>query len=115
MKTLHDQQYVCPKCKKKYSYSEWSEETPPKKLRCNVCDKSVKTFTVAFSPSWKKYEEGMHSDNKKLSIDSSEKFEMERAHAVKTDPKARSWEEGRKQSWQKDKPYYVKKVQEAGI
>lgn len=73
------------------------------------------SFFVPFVPSWKKYEADMHSDNTKLAIEASEKFEIEREHAMKIDKRAKSWEEGRKQSWAKDKPYYVKKVEEAGI
>jgi hypothetical protein len=115
MKTLHDQRYICPTCKKNYSHQEWSEEQEPIELQCDACDKTTKSFSIPFVPSWGKYEEGMHSDDKKFALDSSEKFEQEREHAMRTDPKAARWEKGRKEGWQKDKPYYAKKVQEAGI
>lgn len=115
MKILHEQQYICPKCKKKYTHSEWSEETPPVELQCDDCDKTPKKIHTAFSPSWKKYEDGMHSDNNAIAKQSTDKFMAEREHAMKTDKTAKQWEESRKQSWAKDKPYYVKKVEEAGI
>ncbi len=70
---------------------------------------------IPYSPSWKKYEQDMHSDNSKVAAKATDKFMAERDHAIKTDRIAKSWEDGRKQSWAKDKPYYVKKVEEAGI
>jgi len=77
--------------------------------------KSLGIPFVAYSPSWRTYEADMHSDDKNVSLDASEKFEKEREHQMNTDPRAVRWEKSRKESWQKDKPYYVKKVEEVGI
>ena len=90
---------------------EDSDERPAVKLP----NKKIGVPFIPYSPSWRKYEAGMHSDDTKTSIESSEKFEKEREHEMKTDSTARAWEKSRKESWQKDKPYYVKKVEEAGI
>jgi CDP-glycerol glycerophosphotransferase (TagB/SpsB family) len=90
---------------------EDSDERPAVKLP----NKKIGIPFIPYSPSWRKYEEGMHSDNAKTSIESSEKFEKERDHTIKTDPQAARWEKSRKERWQKDKTYYVKKVEEAGI
>lgn len=90
---------------------EDSDERPAVKLP----SKKIGVPFIPFSPSWRQYESGMHSDNTKTSIESSEKFEKEREHQLKNDPQAARWEKSRKESWNKDKPYYVKKVEEAGI
>lgn len=94
-----------------FKYVEDSDERPSVKLP----HKKIGIPFTPFNPSWKQYESGMHSDDPKVALDSSEKFESERNHAIQTDRKAASWEKSRKEGWQKDKPYYVKKVQEAGI
>ena len=92
-------------------FVEDSDERPAIKLP----NKKFGIPFIPFTPPWKKYEEGMHSDNTKTSIESSEKFEQERDHTIKTDKLAARWEKSRKERWAKDKPYYVKKVEEAGI
>jgi hypothetical protein len=115
MKTLHNQQYVCPICQKSYFHQEWSEESSKIELACDNCDKTSSVFTIPYNPPWKKYEEGMkHPDSKKQGA-FADKFYEVREHEMKTDPKAERWEKSRKEAWQKDKPYYVKKVEEAGI
>lgn len=94
-----------------YKFVEDSDTRPSVKLP----KKKLGVPFIPFSPSWKKYEADMHSDNTKVAIAASEKFQAEREHAMKTDSRARNWEEGRKQSWQNDKPAFAKKIQEAGI
>lgn len=61
-----------------------------------------------FSPSWKKYEAGVFLGNAKQQEEYSDKFMAERAHAIKTDPQARRWEESRRKSVAKDKAAWRK-------
>ncbi len=59
---------------------------------------------VTYTPEWKKYEEGMHSDNVEEAREATEKFTSVREHEMNTDSKAKRWEESRKKSWQDAKP-----------
>ncbi len=80
------------------------DERPAVKLPSRV----IGAPHVAFTPSWKKYEEGMkHPDSKDQGL-YTDKFLAEREHAMKTDPQAKRWEETRKASWAKDKPQWIK-------
>ena len=74
-----------------------------------------KTTTTPFNPSWKKYEKGMWSGDKETSIAQTDKFLDERDHAVKTDPRAKRWEAGRKQEWAKNKRYWAKDMVHKGV
>ena len=87
-----------------YNLVDDSDERPAVKLP----HRGIGTLHTTFSPSWKKYEEGMKNPNSKNQGEYTDKFIAEREHALKTDPQAKRWEEGRKESWAKDKPQWVK-------
>ena len=59
-------------------------------------------------PSWKKYEEGMHSDNEKEARKAGELFQKERKWDTDHNPDLARWEKGRKESIVKQKPAWVK-------
>lgn len=89
-----------------YKYVEDSDPRPRVSLPSKGFSSSI--FTK-FIPSWGKYEKDMWNTNDKISRRASDMFALERDHAIKTDPKAKRWEEGRKASWAKDKPLWAKK------
>jgi len=86
------------------------DERPAVKLR----DKPGSPF-FKYTPSWKAYEEGMKHQFSKDPIGSADKFIDERDHQLKTDPKAKRWEESRVKSWEKDKPQWRKEAMKKGI
>lgn len=61
-----------------------------------------------YTPSWKKYEKDLHSDDADVARDAAEKFDLERQHEMRVDPEARRWEESRKSEVAKDKPIWKK-------
>lgn len=63
---------------------------------------------IAFTPSWRKYEDAMKNPLNKRQAVAGDKFFQERERAMKTDPKAKAWEEGRKAEWARNKPQWVK-------
>lgn len=71
------------------------------------------TPTIKFTPSWKKYESSIHL------LDGADKFNKEREHAVKTDPKAARWEKSRREWFQKQKHAWrekeMAKLKEKGL
>jgi len=67
--------------------------------------------TVAFTPSWKKYEQNYWTPDSRDDKDLADKFIAERDYAMKTDSKAKKWEEGRKQEWARNKPEWIKRNQ----
>jgi hypothetical protein len=87
-----------------YRLVEDSDERPSVKLKSKVMGVPHTVFT----PSWKKYEDAMTNQASKDQGEATDKFLAEREHAMKTDDKARRWEEGRKASWTRDKPYWIK-------
>lgn len=60
-------------------------------------------------PTWKRHAQDMHSDNDVVADKAQEAFVTERSKEMQISPKAREWEEGRRQEWIKNKPEYVKK------
>ena len=98
---------------KKYRLVDDSDERPAIHLKSKPLPHSSGIHTL-YVPPWKKYEEGMkHPDNKHQGIE-ADKFIAEREFQVKNDPKAKRWEESRKAAWAKDKPQWVKKMQQEG-
>lgn len=67
------------------------------------------SYGVHFTPSWKRHEDAMHNPDPKIQREATDKFMAEREHEIRTDPEARRWEEGRKQSIARNKPLWVKK------
>lgn len=63
---------------------------------------------VKYTPTWKKYEEGIHNGDAKSQLEATEKFTAERDHELKTNPQARRYEESRRESLYKDKPTMIK-------
>ena len=116
-KTLHNQKYKCPLCKKKWIHEEWSEETEIQECICDPCSEETGdfSFSISFSPSWKKYEKSIWHEDTKTSQESTDKFIEEREHEIKTDPKAARWEKSRKATWDKDKPAWRKWATKRGI
>lgn len=93
-----------------YKLVDDSDERPAVKLP----SKTIGVPHIGFTPSWKKYEEGMKHQDSKNQVDYTDKFMAERDHAIKTDPRAKRWEEGRKKEWANAKPEWVKKLNNAG-
>ena len=66
-----------------------------------------------FDPAWKKYEDGIRSDNPEIARKSVDAFEETRDFEMKNDPAARRWEEDRKKEIFANKPLAVKqRIQE---
>lgn len=63
---------------------------------------------LKYTPSWKKYEKDLHSDDADVARAAADKFDLERQHEMKVDPEARRWEESRKAEVVKDKPTWKK-------
>lgn len=63
-----------------------------------------------YVPPWKQFEEGMLNPNSKNQAEYGDKFTAAREHEMRNDPKARKWEESRKERLAKDKPYFVKQI-----
>lgn len=63
---------------------------------------------TVFDPSWKKYEKDLHSDDPQKALEAGIKFDEIRKEELRKDAKARRWEESRKESFLKDKPYFTK-------
>lgn len=78
-------------------------------------NKKIGTIFQKFIPSWGKYEADMWNTDKNRSREAADKFDMERAHEIKTDPRAARWEAGRKAAWAKDKPLWAKQQQKGNI
>jgi hypothetical protein len=53
-----------------------------------------------------------HPDSK-VQGKATDMFNAERDHEMKTDPRAKKWEESRRERLAKDKPYFVKQQAEA--
>ena len=87
-----------------YRLVDNDDERPEVKLP----GKKLGTPHIAYTPSWKKYEEGMHHPDNKKQAASGDKFFAEREHALKTDPQARRYEESRKEAWAKEKPQWIR-------
>lgn len=64
---------------------------------------------IMYTPSWATYEPLMHSGNPQTEISATEAFIAERDRETRHSEKARKWEEGRKKSWAREKPNWVKK------
>lgn len=67
--------------------------------------------STPFKPSWAKHEAAMHGDDAKESIKATNAFVEEREKEMKQSKQARDWEKSRKESFLKDKPAYLKKIQ----
>lgn len=65
-------------------------------------------MATKFHPSWKSYEKQLHDSDPKKAEEASDKFYLDRKHELEVDPRARKWEESRKQSAAKEKPEWVK-------
>lgn len=96
-----------------YKLVDKDDPRPEVKLKSALTNGSGSPY-LKFNPSWKKYEDGMWSGDKKTSMDRTDKFLAEREHALKTDSRAKNWEEGRKKEWARNKPYWVKDMQRKG-
>lgn len=66
---------------------------------------------VAYNPTWKEYEDKLHSSNPKEALKAGEAFEITRKKEMRDSKKARDWETDRKKAIAKDKPLWVKKEQ----
>lgn len=63
---------------------------------------------LKYTPDWKKYEKKMRSDDSEEAYKAGEAFIQERETSVKNDPKARRYEESRREAWAKEKPEWKK-------
>lgn len=61
------------------------------------------------NPSWTEHTKNLSSDNQAVAEKAADAFIETRESEMKTSPKARSWEEGRKKEWANNKPEYVRK------
>lgn len=93
---------------------KYVEDTDPRP-RVSLPSKGIAGFFTKFSPSWGKYEKDMWNTDVKHSREASDKFALEREHAMKSDARAARWEQGRKAAWAKDKPLWAKKVAKGEI
>ena len=74
---------------------------------------------IQYTPPWKVHEQGMYIGTPKEQLDSASKFNDEREHQVKTDPKAAKWEKSRRDWFAKQKHSWrqkeMQKLKEQGI
>lgn len=63
---------------------------------------------MSYIPTWREYEEDLHSDNVDTAIAGADAFEKERIKETTKSKKARQWEEDRKKEAQRLKPQWVK-------
>ena len=63
---------------------------------------------LAYKPEWAKYEQDMANPDPTIARKAADAFDEVRAEALKNDATARRWEQSRKESFQKDKPEYIK-------
>lgn len=63
---------------------------------------------LKYTPDWKKYEAKMRSEDGEEALKAGEAFIQERETSVKNDPKARRYEESRREAWAKEKPEWKK-------
>lgn len=67
-----------------------------------------KNMRTPYDPTWKKYEESLHSSNADEARKATEAFAEEREKELKNSKRARDWENSRKESLAKDKPIWRK-------
>lgn len=94
-----------------YKYVEDEDERPAVRLKHK---RMFPNFILAYSPSWRRYETAMVHPDSKNQGEATDKFVAEREHEMKTDPKAKRWEEGRKAEWVKAKPAWRKRMMQEG-
>jgi hypothetical protein len=87
-----------------YRLVDDSDERPAVKLP----SKKPGSPNLRYTPSWKKYEEGMKHQDSKNQVESGDKFMDAREHAMRTDPQAKKWEESRKATLVREKPQWIK-------
>lgn len=92
---------------------ESTDPRPEVKLKSRTLPNASSIYTK-FTPDWKRYEEAMHKGTPDQQAEAADKFTAERDHALKVDVSARHWEEGRKESWAKDKPQWRKEMMKKG-
>lgn len=63
---------------------------------------------LAYKPEWAKYEKDISNPDPVVASRAAEAFEETRKNEMANDPKARRWEESRKESFLRDKPEYTK-------
>lgn len=68
---------------------------------------------MTYTPTWKQHEKGMSSDNLDTALKSTDAYQEEKAKELKTSAKARDWEKGKKEYYQKQKPKWAKDRREA--
>jgi hypothetical protein len=69
------------------------------------------TPAVPFNPSWKRYEKDLSNPDDQKAREAADKFDIERQHEMRTDPRAKRWEESRKKAIAEQKPAWAKKKQ----
>ena len=63
---------------------------------------------LAYKPEWAKYEKDISNPNPEIASKAAEAFDETRREEMKNDPKARRWEQERKEAFLKDKPAFTK-------
>lgn len=63
---------------------------------------------IKYTPTWKTYEDKMHSDDPEEAYRATEAFITERELETKTSRQARAYEQSRKEAWAKEKPEWKK-------
>lgn len=69
---------------------------------------NIPMVDLAYKPEWAKYEKDISNPDPKVASRAAEAFDEVRAEEMKNDPKARRWEQERKEAFLKDKPEYTK-------
>jgi len=65
---------------------------------------------MSYTPTWKKYEEGMRTGSAEEQVKAGEAFSAERDFQMRNDPAARRWEQSRKETVAREKPIFVKEI-----
>jgi co-chaperonin GroES (HSP10) len=63
---------------------------------------------LAYKPEWAKYEKDLTNPDPEIASRAAEAFDETRREEMKNDPKAREWEQSRKEAFLKDKPEWTK-------
>lgn len=67
----------------------------------------------AYTPSWDKHMKDLHADDADVSEKAAVAFQEERIKETTNSQKARDWEKGRAEEWQKNKHDYSKNAQKS--
>lgn len=86
-----------------YRLVDASDPRPEVKLKNRLNENIGVSISTPYDPPWRKYEEKLHYGTAAEQKEAAEKFTETRDREMATDPRARSWEKGRREYFQRQK------------